>query len=610
MKRIAHASVLALLFATAIAGAQPRTVRADASIPPHPRLLLLRNEEQGILRDIAVDSARRRIHQAILAGADELSALPPIERIKIGRRLLDKSREGLRRLFLLSYAARLTGDARYVRRAEREMLAIAAFSDWNPSHFLDVAEMTMGMAIGYDWLYDRLPDSSRVVIRNAIITKGLEPSMDSTVNGWLRISNNWNQVCNAGITFGAMAVYEHQPERSYALVNRAIASVVLPMEDYAPDGAYPEGYGYWDYGTSFNVMLLGALEKIYGNDFGLSARPGFLKTGGYMAHLAGPTGLGWNYADAGAAGEFHPAMFYFAAKTGDAGLLWTERANLARSDARRLARNRLLPAAMIFGRGIDIANSPLPMSTTWTGGGKNPVAMMRTSWTDPAAIFVGVKGGSASDNHAHMDAGSFVMEADGVRWAMDFGADDYNQLETAGVDLWNRSQASQRWQVFRYNNRAHNTLTVNDSLHRVTGRATIRSTSAAPQRMNAVVDMTEVFGGSVASAEREVAIVTGDHVVIRDAIQMGNRPATIRWNMVTPATVKITGRGSAELTLNGRRLTLRATEPSTVTMKTWTTVPTHAYDSPNPGTTMIGFEVMLPAGAHQTLSVLLIPAKR
>ena len=30
------------------------------------------------------------------------------------------------------------------------MLAIAQFADWNPSHFLDVAEMTMGMAIGYD----------------------------------------------------------------------------------------------------------------------------------------------------------------------------------------------------------------------------------------------------------------------------------------------------------------------------------------------------------------------------------------------------------------------------------------------------------------------------
>ena len=114
-------------------------------------------------------------------------------------------------------------------------------------------------------------------------------------------------------------------------------------------------------------------------------------------------------------------MFYFAEKTRDPSLLWTERATLMRSDARRLARNRLLPAAMVFGRGIDIATASPPARTTWSGGGKNPVAMMRTSWTDPAAIFVGVKGGSASDNHAHMDAGSFVMEADGVRWAMDFG---------------------------------------------------------------------------------------------------------------------------------------------------------------------------------------------
>ena len=610
MKRSSILQALAFVLATAAARAQSPAARVEVPIPSHPRILLLRGEEQGILRDIAADTSRRRIHQAILAGADALVSLPPIERIKIGRRLLDKSREGLRRLFLLSYAARLTGDARYVRRAEEEMLAIAAFSDWNPSHFLDVAEMTMGMAIGYDWLYDRLPDSSRIAIRDAIITKGLEPSMDSKVNGWLRLSSNWNQVCNAGITFGAMAVYEHQPERSRTLVNRAIASVVLPMGDYAPDGAYPEGYGYWDYGTSFNVMLLGALEKMYGDDFGLSAHPGFLKTGGYMAHMAGPTGAGWNYADAGDAGEFHPAMFYFAAKTRDAGLLWTERANLARSDARRLAQNRLLPAAMIFGRGIDIAGAAAPMARTWTGNGKNPVAMMRTSWTDPAAIFVGVKGGSASGNHAHMDAGSFVMEANGIRWAMDFGADDYNRLETAGVDLWNSSQAAQRWQVFRYNNRAHNTLTVNDSLHRVTGRATITSTSAAPQRMNAIVDMTEIFGGALVSAEREVAIVDSDHVVVVDVLQASSQPVTIRWNMVTPATVKITGPNSAELTRDGKVLTLRVSEPATITMKTWSTTPTHAYDSPNTGTTMIGFEVMLPAGTRQTLSVLLVPAKR
>lgn len=328
-----------------------------------------------------------------------------------------------------------------------------------------------------------------------------------------------------------------------------------------------------------------------------------------MANMAGPTGSGWNYADSGPGGEFHPAMFYFAEKTGDPALLWTERATLMRSDARRLARNRLLPSAMVFGRGVDIAKAAPPARTTWSGGGKNPVAMMRTSWTDPGAIFVGVKAGSAGDNHAHMDAGSFVMEADGVRWAMDFGADDYNRLETAGVDLWNRSQSSQRWQVFRYNNMSHNTLTVNDSLHVVSGRAVITSTSSLPEFMNAIVDLSHVFGPSLAKAVRGVAVVDGDHVVVRDEIVTAARRATIRWNMVTPAAVTITSANTATLTKDGRTLFLRVVEPATVTMKTWSTMPTHAYDSPNPGTTMVGFEVTLPAGSRRTLTVLLVPEK-
>ena len=35
-----------------------------------------------------------------------------------------------------------------------------------------------------------------------------------------------------------------------------------------------------------------------------------------------------------------------------------------------------------------------------------------------------------------MDAGSFVFELNGVRWAIDPGVQDYNALEQAGFDLW------------------------------------------------------------------------------------------------------------------------------------------------------------------------------
>ena len=596
-----------LLLASASARAQATHVPADAPVPAHPRLLLPRGEEQRILREVASDPLRRKLHDAIIAGADEMLGLEPIQRIQIGRRLLDKSREGLRRSFFLSYAWRTTHDARYLRRAERELVTIAGFSDWNPAHFLDVAEMAMAMAIGYDWLYDGLSDRARVAIRDAIVSKGLDPSLNAKYNSWLGVSNNWNQVCNAGMAYGAMAVYEDQPARSRAIIDRAIGSVVLPMSDYAPDGAYPEGYGYWGYGTSFNVLLLAALQGVYGSDFGLAARPGFLKTASYLENMTGPTGAAFNYSDSGAGGGLEPAMFWFAETLHDPGLLFVERARLEHVAPERLARDRLLPAAMVFGRGIDLGASTPPRSLVRVGGGKNPVALMRTSWTDTSAIFVGVKGGSASDNHAHMDAGSFVLDAGGVRWAMDFGAENYNQIEQAGVDLWNRAQSSPRWQVFRYNNLAHNTLTANGALQDVAGRATIRGTSSSPNFLAAVVDLSPVYVSSLASAARGIAIVDGDHVVVRDEVRSLPQATTLRWTLVTPAAVRITGPRSAELTKDGRTLQLTVVEPEVVTMKTWPTVSPHAYESSNAGTTMVGFEFVLPAGAAGASTVLLEP---
>jgi hypothetical protein len=604
---LARRAALVLALAGASAGGQGTRVPVDARLPAHPRILLLRGEEQRILHDVGTDPLRRKLHEAIIAGANEMLVLPPIERIQIGRRLLDKSREGLRRSFFLSYAWRTTRDERYLRRAERELVTIARFSDWNPSHFLDVAEMTTAMAIGYDWLYDGLSDSARAAIRAAILHKGLEPSLDSKYNSWLTVSNNWNQVCNAGMAYGAMAVYEDEPALARTIIDRAIGSVVLPMADYAPDGAYPEGYGYWGYGTSFNVMLLGALRGVFGTDFGLAARPGFLKTAGYLENMTGPTGAAFNYADSGPGGGLEPAMFWFAETLRDPGLLFVERARLAQVGAKRLAAERLLPAAMVFGKGIDLRAATAPKPLLWTGGGKNPVALMRTSWTDTSAIFVGIKGGSASDNHAHMDAGSFVLDADGVRWAMDFGAENYNQIEQAGVDLWNRSQGSQRWQVFRYNNLAHNTLTANGAMQDVAGRATITGTSSSPNFLAAVVDLSPAYATSLARATRGIALVDRNHVVVRDELETLAHPTTIRWNLVTPAAVRITGPRSAELTRDGRSLRLTVVGPAAVAMKTWPTTSPHAYEASNAGTTMVGFETTLPEHSAGTITVLLEP---
>ena len=39
-----------------------------------------------------------------------------------------------------------------------------------------------------------------------------------------------------------------------------------------------------------------------------------------------------------------------------------------------------------------------------------------------------------------MDGGSFIFELNGVRWVVDPGNQDYNDLEQTGFDLWGKCQ--------------------------------------------------------------------------------------------------------------------------------------------------------------------------
>ena len=262
MKGIAGMVLFVMVVLSPSLQAQEKYVPASYTAQEHPRLLLLKGEEAGINKAVAEEPLKMKVQEAIISEAKNMLTVAPLERKLLGRRLLDKSREFLRRIFYLSYAYRVTGEKQYAERAEKEMLTVAAFADWNPSHFLDVAEMTTGMAIGYDWLYNYLSPNSRNTISTSIGSLGLTPSLDTVkCKSWLKGTNNWNQVCNTGMTMGALAVYESNPELANKIINRSIASIHQSMNEYAPDGAFPEGYGYWEYGTTYNVLFLTAIQK-------------------------------------------------------------------------------------------------------------------------------------------------------------------------------------------------------------------------------------------------------------------------------------------------------------------------------------------------------------
>lgn len=582
--------------------------QADLSrLADHPRLLLPKGTEKKLLKQINRDAVWKEIHTATLGEADRIITLPVNERIKTGMRLLAVSRENLRRIFILSYAYRMTGQEKYLVRAEQEMLKAASFSDWNPSHFLDVGEMTMALGVGYDWLYPALSEASRKTIREAIVEKGFKPSYDTAYNWFVDAEHNWNQVCNGGLAFGAIAVAESEPEWAQKIIDRAIDKVRLPMRHYAPDGAYPEGPGYWGYGTLFNVLLIGGLESTFGTDYGLSQMPGFMQTGTYEMQMVSPLIKHFNYMDNSYEPESSSAPFWFYSKTQDPSVLCQQVSILQRDTAKKYLKDRVLPAMLIWGAGAPMEKAVAPQETFWAGRGNTPVCVMRSGWGDPNARFVGVKLGSPSINHGHMDVGSFVFEADGVRWAIDLGSEDYNTTETRGVDLWNMAQQSQRWDVFRYNNRSHNTLTFNDKLQRINGSAQIIESDSATARRFVKTDLTPVYAGQVDKVERTISLVDNDYLLIEDEITAGKNYTRMRWTLMTRATPKILSDNTVMLEQDGKRCLLKIESETPIVWRFEKTPTVNTFDSPNPDVTMVVFDTDLKRGETQYVRAQLTP---
>lgn len=572
--------------------------------PEHPRLIVSQETWDHIRDRRKSDTGFDALVTSLEADAAALIDAEPVKHEKIGARLLSVSREALRRIMLLSFVYNLNHNDAYLKRAEAEMRAVMAFKDWNPTHFLDVGEMAAAVAVGYDWLYERLDPGFRAEIRATLWDKALKFPFDPEwvpKLWWMRGNNNWNSVCYGGLTMAMLVAGEDDPARADEWFEMVRKGNPLALEVYAPDGVYPEGPGYWTYGTTYQVMLIAALESALGDDMGLSEAPGFLETGAYPMLTTGPSGLSFNYSDGGAGRRTDPALFWFAKRT--------DRPSLAAMEINRdwagaeKSRDRLLPLAAIWWAMLDAdEDMKIDLPLAWRGRGEQPIAIFRSSWTDPDALFLATKGGSASLPHGHMDAGAFVLDLGGLRWAADLGSQNYNSLESKGINLWGRKQDSGRWSVYRIGSSSHNTLTIDGQPHRVDGHATMTDFSDGPGALTVSYDLSPVFEGYATHVVRTFRVESERAVSVQDELQGLKPGAVVRWAMLTPAEIELKG-DAAVLAQSGQTLTAKLVEPAGATFEWITADPPHDYDAPNPGYQILIAKVKTPESGQLRIEV-------
>lgn len=494
----------------------------------HPRLLLTKTSIEATRKSVAEDPQAAELLAKLRLHGENLLQQEPVRYALVGPRLLTQSRNCVERVYVFAALCLLDGSTeRWLSGVRANIRAAAAFPDWNPSHFLDVAEMTHAFAIAYDWLFDLLDEHDKTMLREAIVAKGLKPAIElayrggknGAMAGWAIRNNNWNQVCNGGMILGALAIAEQEPSLSEEVTGYAIKSLPAAMREFAPDGGWYEGVAYWAYTLRYTVPLLAALDTSLGHCFGLDEFPGFSETGDFYLHGTGPTDLFFNFSDgkrqsAGGfpwlhwmARRFNRPVWHWAADNGDTGkhplsLFWRE-PNIRTPSQLRTRREAVFV-------GIN-------------------AAMMRSAWDDPQASYAGFYAGHNGAPHSQLEMGTFVFDAIGERWVEELGSDDYDLPGYFG---------ERRWDYYRLNSQGQNVILFDGKNQGMKARGSITSSGAENGSAHTIADLSEGYADQALRVRRGVRLSNDRRLLlVQDEFEL-KAPAVYQWQIHTRAQVK------------------------------------------------------------------------
>ncbi|KAF8167740.1 chondroitin AC/alginate lyase [Crassisporium funariophilum] len=600
------------------------TVRTD-----RPRLIAPAYKWDALPTLIQNDPYLKGWNDTIFGNATDYYNKPPVVYFMDGDSgILDNAREIKQRLKAFAYVYRMTKDTKWVDRAWAEIQNAAGNGTvtfgpdedrWNAAHFLDAAELSSAFGIAYDWLYEMWSDEQKSQIRTTLIKYGLGPGVvaSTTSAGWWRTgtTGNWNCVCNGGLTVASLAILGDDTTGTATqllglTVENAKENCANAVVD---DGSWAETANYWYFGTTGHAEMASALLTATGSHYGLlDVNNNYFRTGQYHMYAYGPTSL-FDYGDHG------PNKF---SSTANSMLFYAdqyEQPSFALHQ--REQHDAAEPWSMFW-------YDPTVSGAFWDGApldhffdnALDQWASMRSSWTDGDALFVAIKAGRNQGHQTHndLDAGDFVLDALGTRWAGELGSGDYRSTNYFLSD----AQDADRWKYYRKMTEGQNTIMIGATNQNVAAAPTIKHDSSGTKQDSSTVinipsDSTAFWTSDITSAyfqatsvKRGVRLLNARRqVLLQDEI---NAQAAVQWRIHTNSTIAIDNGGtSATMTLDGQTMKLsmlNAPSGATFTTSNAVRLPSDVTppvpDQENPGVTVL--IVSLPAGTY-SLQMLFNP---
>lgn len=347
------------------------------------------------------------------------------------------------RISSLVVAECLENKGRFLPAIERDMLAMCEHRSWvMPAHDSSLSNFH-GKLITVDlgssarawmladslyWLGGRLSAETRLRVDQEVRRRVLAPYLAALRSGatrgnwWIRGSNNWNAVCNAGVVGAALALLEPPAERAEFLAGMEVSNPYF-LSGFTNDGYCSEGMGYWNYGFGHYMMLGIMVRDATSGRLDIFTDPKLKAIAAFPLNILIQPTIAPAFADCGV--------------------------NSRPSSGILAMIDRVFPAVV---PGEFVLPDPVAASITHIGfhapgwqAPKTPPAILHEhlpvrSWFAEAGILVSrghpdadvpfgaaVKGGHNAEHHNHNDIGSFTVVLAGKPLLLDPGGEVYTR---------------------------------------------------------------------------------------------------------------------------------------------------------------------------------------
>lgn len=558
----------------------------------HPRLFMTESDFIQLRRRVNIEKDPSDdvyiFHQAIMTRAETVmrkTANDLTYYIDENGNLLDVSNEGLERLLCFSYAFRVTGDTRWLDAARHDLATVCAFPDWFDSDMMCPSEMSTGVAVAYDWLYNYLTLEEKQAAETALKNFELIPFSTYSV----RTDSNWNQSTCGGATVSAIAIYDKCRTLCATCLDKALTKNKTAVKNiFYPYGGGKEGPGYCGYTITFEGIILQAVQSLFGTCCGIDEIEGLEKNGEWFQFMDGPAGT-FNFSDASSEEMSAEAgVVFLASHYNRPDMLLREKEIMRRSAKYTTSRFAPMSVIWLFKNPFSQGTPPLPSKHVWSCNDASPMVLARIGWTyGETDSYVAMKAAGGYSSHSHLDGGEFVFDAFGCRWASDTRMGPYagykNDITAMlGKSLFTyASQMSLRWDILCQNNYFHNTLSftwsswnikpeptaadydintgyklhITDQITNKTGSVTDTYDSSAAEGYGGRMDLSDHYSDAAASVFRSSRLFSNSVHIIDEITSRPDHSAPFEWRMVTKAEATL-GDGCIVLKQNGRTMYL------------------------------------------------------